>query len=67
MRTFFILFIVFLLGTSIVYSTTTTTKIWTEQWGTANEDRGRDVAIDDSGNIYVTGYTAVQFNYNTIV
>lgn len=31
---------------------------WTEQLGTAGEDDAYDLAIDSSGNIYVTGYTS---------
>jgi hypothetical protein len=32
-------------------------KQWTKQWGTNKKDTGRSVAIDASGNIYVTGIT----------
>lgn len=31
------------------------TIIWTRQWGTIDADRGHAVAVDDDGNIYVTG------------
>ncbi|MBI3811521.1 MAG: SBBP repeat-containing protein [Nitrospirae bacterium] len=32
-------------------------KLWTRQFGTAGTDTATGVAIDGSGNIYVTGYT----------
>jgi uncharacterized delta-60 repeat protein len=31
--------------------------VWQNTWGDTNEDSGRGVAVDGSGNIYVTGYT----------
>lgn len=33
------------------------TRLWTIMDGTAQEDRGMSIAIDSSGNIYITGYT----------
>ena len=33
------------------------TKLWTKQLGTAGMDIARDVAVDGSGNAYVTGWT----------
>jgi len=30
---------------------------WNRTWGGGNDDRGYDVAVDDSGNIFVTGNT----------
>jgi hypothetical protein len=32
-------------------------KQWTKQLGTASDDHANGVALDSSGNIYVTGYT----------
>jgi len=41
------------------------TKQWTELLGTSSSDRGKGIAIDLSGNIYVTGYTAGNLEGNT--
>lgn len=30
-------------------------KIWTKQWGTSSYEKGHAVAVDNMGNIYVTG------------
>lgn len=32
------------------------TKAWTQQWGTAGDDRGSSVVVDNAGNIHVTGW-----------
>ncbi|HCJ67495.1 MAG TPA: hypothetical protein DHV62_09325, partial [Elusimicrobia bacterium] len=40
-------------------------KIWTKQFGTASDDRGRGVANDSYGNIYITGCTAGGLDGNT--
>ena len=32
-------------------------KLWTQQLGTASDDYGIDVSVDDSGNAYVAGHT----------
>ncbi len=40
-------------------------KQWTEQWGTSEEDRGYSVAVDNSDNIYVAGYTEGSLDGNT--
>ena len=33
------------------------TKQWTKQLGTSDWDQGNGMAVDNSSNIYVTGYT----------
>ncbi|MGD9128534.1 MAG: SBBP repeat-containing protein [Planctomycetia bacterium] len=45
--------------------TTGGTKLWTKQFGTDQNDHGRALTIDDSGNIYLAGYTHGALNGNT--
>ncbi len=33
------------------------TKLWNTTWGGGLEDQGRGVAVDPSGNVYISGYT----------
>jgi hypothetical protein len=40
-------------------------KHWTRQLGTASDDGGSDVAVDNSGNIFVTGSTEGGLDGNT--
>jgi hypothetical protein len=42
-------------------------KQWTRQMGTTSDDRGRGVAVDSGGNIYVTGDTKGGLDGNTNV
>ena len=41
------------------------TKQWTRQLGTASDDYGEGVAVDGSGNVYVTGGTLGGLDGNT--
>ncbi len=35
----------------------TGSELWTRQFGTVTEDRGQSIAVDTSGNVYLSGYT----------
>ena len=41
------------------------TKLWTKLLGTSSNEYGIDVAVDSSGNAYVTGYTDGDLDGNT--
>ncbi len=43
----------------------TGTKQWTQQLGTTTDDVGAGVAVDGTGNIYITGYTYGGLDGNT--
>ncbi|HRZ78431.1 MAG TPA: SBBP repeat-containing protein [bacterium] len=40
-------------------------KIWTKQWGTEEEDFANEIAVDNAGNIFVTGVTHGSLDGNT--
>jgi PKD repeat protein len=40
-------------------------EVWTRQFGTASEDSGRGITIDDQNNILVTGFTLGSFSGST--
>ncbi len=41
------------------------TSLWTRVWGSISDDYVEDVAVDDSGAIYVVGYTLGEFHSQT--
>jgi len=41
------------------------TKQWTQQLGTSSTDRGNEVSVDSSNNLYVTGWTSGGLDGNT--
>jgi uncharacterized delta-60 repeat protein len=41
------------------------TKQWTKQLGTSANDKGNEVTVDNSSNIYITGYTSGGLDGNT--
>lgn len=40
---------------------------WNSSWGSVNSDDGYGIALDDSNNIYVGGYTQYYGNYDMLV
>jgi hypothetical protein len=54
LKSVIIILCVFFYGTSL---NAQFTKLWTQQYGSIQEDSGKGVITDDSGNIYITGYT----------
>ena len=42
------------------------TKMWTEQLGTLTDDNIQDIAIDNSGNVYLAGYSGASLVDNTV-
>ena len=42
------------------------TKQWRELYGSTRSDIGRGIAIDNSSNLFVTGYTSDCIDNNTV-
>jgi len=66
------LYIIFVLTciVSINCLATLPTNVWSRIWGSSEFDKGKDVAVDNSSNVYVAGYTRGSFdgqshNYGT--
>ena len=48
----------------LVKYNTSGTKQWTRQMGTSSIDAGLSIAIDNSSNIFIVGYTAGELDGN---
>ena len=42
------------------------TKQWSKLYGSTRSDIGRGIAIDNSSNLFVTGYTSGSIDNNTV-
>ena len=45
---------------------TSGTKQWSRLYGSTRSDEGRGIAIDNSGNLFLTGYTTGSIDNNTV-
>lgn len=58
-----IVFAILAILSSLPLQAATPVHLWSQRFGNVNSDRGYSVAVDASGNVYVTGYFAGTVNF----